>query len=328
MYGTYLEVTAENILSIVTPYDIYRHYISWFKVGRSILSPFSEEKRPSFWTKVIDNNMILFIDFARGYRGDCFKFVMCLRNCSYWQALEFINIDMGLQLGRPIDAENDVKWHFEMMKREKEVLHKSERMQINVLERSFQLHDLAYWYAYGADTHHLSLYKVKPISDFWIESWWQGVHKWAYYWPIVFDEIKIYQPFANSSKKWRSNTSNDWLQGEHQLPKTGKHLIIQSSMKDIIAVAKRYKLPSVAPNGEHGIIPKYKLDDYEKRFDYISVLYDSDKQGILAAERFNTDFGRNYNILILPNNDTSKDPSDFIFNGYQKQLDNFFKLNF
>jgi hypothetical protein len=325
MYGTYLEVTAENILSLVTPYDIYSHYIPWFKVGKSILSPFVTETRPSFWTKVVDNNQIIFIDFARGYRGDCFKFVMCLRNCTYWEALEYINTDLRLKLGRPLEDENDIRWHLDVMRSEKHVLPKSDRKNITVLERPFELHDLAYWYAYGANLHYLNLYDVNAISDFWIDDWWQGVHKWAYSWNTIPTEIKIYQPFANKSKKWRSNTSNDWLQGEKQLPKTGKHLLIQSSMKDIVCVANRYRLPSIAPNGEHGIIPKQKLDDFERRFDRISILYDNDLEGIKAAKNM-IDSGRQYTHLILPSVDGKpKDPSDFIFMGHHRTLDEYFK---
>jgi hypothetical protein len=323
MYGTYLEINENNILSLVTPFDIYRHYIPWFKLGSSILSPFVVESRPSFWTKVVDNNMIIFIDFARGYKGNCFKFVMHLKSCTYWEALDHINTDMGLKLGRPPSAEEDIRWHVDMIRKEKMFLEKSERKEIVVSQREFKLHDLAFWYAYGVDEHYLSVYRISAITDFWIEKWWQKAHQWAYSWFTVYPELKIYQPFASKNIKWRSNTSNDWLQGESQLPRYGKKLIIQSSMKDIMCVAKRYRFPSVAANGEHGIISDKKLKDYERRFDEIFVLYDNDEEGVKAALKFEE---RGYNILKLPNlSGKPKDPSDFVFQGYLKQLDNFFK---
>jgi hypothetical protein len=274
---------------------------------------------------VVDNNQIIFIDFARGYKGDCFAFVMRLFTCTYWEALERINRDLRLNLGTPLGNEADVRWHFEMMQSEKQQLEKSERSNIVYKERLFENYDLAYWYAYGSDIHYLSVYGISPISDYWIDSWWQGVSKHAYGWETLNSERKIYQPFVSKSKKWRSNTSNDYLQGERQLPRLGSSLLlIQSSMKDISCVAKRYRIPSIAPNGEHGIIPKRKLEQFESRFSRICVLMDNDSEGIKAAQKY---LDYNYEIIMLPQiSKNAKDPSDFIFNGYHKQLDETFKI--
>ena len=41
-------ITLEYILSKVTEYDIYAHYLGQFKVGMIYQSPFRKDKNPSF----------------------------------------------------------------------------------------------------------------------------------------------------------------------------------------------------------------------------------------------------------------------------------------
>lgn len=327
MYGTFRELTKENILELVTPFQIFRHYIPWFETGKSIKTPFKQESRPSFWTKVHPDGGIWFHDFGRGYTGDCFTLVRKLHgDCTFQEALMLINRDMNLGLGMSKESIVNLDEHLKRLREESFIPEETHSAVISYRVKPRTMIDYMYWGLHGTIPYMLDVYRIHSISAFWINGIRYRTDHLAYSWHTDVDKIKIYQPYNQGDFKWRSNTNNEHLQGERELPKKGRTLLIQSSLKDITCVASRYHIPGVAPNGEHGTIPKSKLEDYEQRFDRIAVLYDNDDEGIKAAHRVVDEY--NYEMLVLPKlSELTKDPSDFMFHGYVRQLNQFFKEN-
>jgi hypothetical protein len=322
MYGTYYEVTKTNILKRATPFEIVSHYIPWFVPGKSIKSPFIDEKRASFWSTVDEYGKIYFKDFGRGYSGDCFELVMLLRSCMFREALDHINNDLKLGLGASGEHHSDTTWQLKMMEREKKVASATPKMSIKYNERTILTHDYHFWSSYGMLPFYRKLFGIVPIDGFWIEGAYNKADKFAYAWHTE-NGVKIYQPFNDRGYKWRSNTNNESLQGEKYLPPKGRLLLFQSSLKDIGCVVSRYKIGGVGPNGEHGRIPLEKLENYERRFDRIGVMYDNDSEGIKAATKLHEE--RGYEMFILPHiAEGVVDPSDFVNRGYQTTLDLFF----
>lgn len=334
MYGTYFPLSKENILDRVSQYEIFKFYVPWFEPGRSIKTPFANENRPSFWTKVDYDGNIFFKDFGRGYTGDCFKLVMLLFGCDFHTALYKINEDIKLGLGTPNSKKINLNYadHQNLIQREKVIPEETEVANISYRTRDWQIHDIHFWISHGCSQHVVNLLGVNPIDAFWIGSKYYKADKYAYAWNTSNNRVKIYQPYNKSVGpnnehgylKWRSNTNNQALQGESILPSSGHILLFQSSLKDIACVKSLFNVPSVAPNGEHGIIPKEKRDDFENRFERIGVLYDNDEAGIKSATQICEE--SNYELFILPTVDLkTKDPSDFVHNGYLPVLRDFFR---
>jgi len=328
MYGTYRELTKEAILELITPYEIFSFYVKDFKPNKCIKTPFDSEKRSSFWSKVGTNGSIWFSDYGRGIEGDCFKLVQELFKCSFLESLMIINKDMKLGLGMSTfqNVVRTAEWYEQMKNRSKFIPEPSVGSIIGYTERPMDFHDLAYWLSYGFSEVMIEIYRIRAISEYFIDGFRYKADQYAYAWHTEPHLIKIYQPFNTYGFKWRSNTNNTFLQGESQLPNKGRILLIQSSLKDIGCVASRYHIPGVAPNGENGIIPRDKLDEFETRFDRIGILFDNDSSGIMAAQKMAAN--TRYEIFILPKIiPETKDPSDFIHYGYYKQLNSFFKFH-
>lgn len=326
MYGTYFPLSKENILSRVSQFEIFKFYMPWFEPGKSIKTPFTTENRPSFWTKVDFEGNIFFKDFGRGYRGDCFRFVMLLFGCDFHTALYKINQDLRLGLGPP--AENNINLnyadHQSLLQRDKLEADHTEMIYLSYRERPWENHDVHFWISHGCSMDNTIRLGAVPISGFWIGNRYHKADKYAYAWHTANGRVKIYQPYNKVGLKWRSNTNNQALQGEHLLPSSGRLLLFQSSLKDIGCVLTLFNVPSVAPNGEHGIIPKEKRKEYEERFDRIGVLYDNDQEGIKAATQMCDE--SDYELFILPTVDeATKDPSDFAAHGYRRVLIDFFR---
>jgi len=323
-YGTFCEVSKENILKRISPFEIMRFYVSWFEVGKSIRTPFKNEGHPSFWSAADSRGNIFFKDFGRGYHGDCFQLVMLLFNIPFYEALDKINIDMQLGLGPQSELNphsGDKKWQIDLLNRPQVVATETKPINITFRERPWTNLDTHFWISHGTHPEIKSRLAIVAISDFWLGNAWVKADKLAYAWQTANGRVKIYQPFNKYDMKWRSNTNNQALQGEHLLPEKGPLLLFQSSLKDIGAVLSRYGIPCIAPNGEHGIIPMDKRVDFEKRFDRIGVMYDTDEEGIKAAQKVCDE--SDYEMFVLPTIKNTKDPSDFMANGLVKTLDNF-----
>ena len=70
------DITLDWILSKVSEYDIYAHYIGQFKVGMIYNSPFRKDKNPSFGVYYSKRTkQLLFKDHGTGECGNVIKFV-------------------------------------------------------------------------------------------------------------------------------------------------------------------------------------------------------------------------------------------------------------
>ena len=67
-------ITLDWILSKVSEYDIYAHYLGQFKVGMIYNSPFRKDKNPSFGIYYSKRtNQLLFKDHGTGESGNVIK---------------------------------------------------------------------------------------------------------------------------------------------------------------------------------------------------------------------------------------------------------------
>jgi hypothetical protein len=126
---------------------------------------------------------------------------------------------------------------------------------------------------------------------------------------------KIYQP-KTLDKKFIKVT--DYVQGWEQLQKH-KVLIITSSLKDVMSIKSlKLQMDVIAPDSENTIIKEDIMEELDRRYKHIILLYDNDVPGIKAMEDFKAKYPF-VKLAILP---MSKDVSDSIKDFGPKEVRN------
>jgi 5S rRNA maturation endonuclease (ribonuclease M5) len=127
---------------------------------------------------------------------------------------------------------------------------------------------------------------------------------------------KIYQP-KTLDKKFIKVTN--YLQGIHQC--TGeKYLVITSSLKDVMSIKslKLKHIDVIAPDSENTIIKSEVMEDLQKKYKKIIVLFDYDEAGIKAMQSYKERYPF-IEMALLP---MSKDISDSIKDYGAKEVRN------
>ena len=87
----------DTILDKISEIEIFERYLGMnIKLGKAMVSPLRDEKNASFNIYQNETGSVYYKDFG-DERGDCFKFVMELFNCSFPDALKLIASDFGIE---------------------------------------------------------------------------------------------------------------------------------------------------------------------------------------------------------------------------------------
>jgi hypothetical protein len=118
---------------------------------------------------------------------------------------------------------------------------------------------------------------------------------------------KVYQP-KNLDKKFINIKS--YVQGVEQCKPAQKHLIITSSLKDVMSLKslKLSHLNIVAAASENSMLPSSDIECWYNEYENIIVMFDNDKAGIDAMEKYREKYSF-IKTALLP---LSKDISDSI----------------
>lgn len=284
---TYL--TKEKLFKYIEDYDVFAKYINQeIIVGKNIHSPFRTELRPSFGFFLGENNELCFHDFTLRLKGDCIKFVEILFNLTYYEALSKIAIDFGMKddfyvknlepLKISLNTANlPINLNTSKEKALSKVIYK---FSLGKKRRDWEPHDIIYWSDFGISLKTLKKYNVEPISHILFNNNPIKAEKYAYCFIEIKDGIetyKIYQPFSKDYK-WLSTHNESVWQGWNQLPKEAQHevLIITKSLKDVMSIDENTPYHAVALQCENVLPKKHVVEELQKRFYNIFILYDND----------------------------------------------------
>lgn len=233
-------LTVEHILSKVTPYDIYRYYLGFdFSCGKAYISPFRNEKTPSFGIKIMPDGGLVHKDFgaAEHNKGNCFDFVMQLYpGLSFHEAL--IKIDADMRLGIL-----GIEGYKEIIRGYRKDVLKPKPKIITPVIRPFTSYDLEYWKQYGhtkkdlersygdVTVHSISSYKIGKIR---VKS---RDEELAFGYRFGNTHWKIYKPYEDF--KWISTVPLDRAYGLENLD-PHYPAIIAKSFKDFSTLLKIY----------------------------------------------------------------------------------------
>lgn len=313
-------LNKENLFKKTTSYNIFRHYVGEFRLGKAISSPLREDKHPSFTINVNKATGEFFFDDKVLGGGDSINFIMRLYGINFREALLKIVKELGLA-DEFILSEEERKGKISDKKIEYKVdikkLIKDSEVEIDVKSRVWTKDDVYFWKKFGITRKTLEKYNVSPISYIFFKNKIVKADKFAY----VFREFKdykesltIYQPF-NKERKWiKTHDSSVWY-GWDQLPDTNKKLIITKSMKDVMSLVENTKYPSTGLQNEK-VLPKLGVIlELRGRFEDIFILYDNDfdkeqNWGRIAGKRLEDEFG--FIQIEIPDKYKCKDFSDLV----------------
>lgn len=299
------DITLDWILSRVTEYDIYAHYLGQFKVGMIYNSPFRKDKNPSFgifYSK--RTKQLLFKDHGTGDCGNVIKFV------SLYTGITNYN-DILLDIVDKLKITSDTK-----LVSSKQYIASTETV-IGVVRQDFTAEDINYWSQFNIHINTLKKFNVNSIKYYLCNGIVKGIYKkenpmYAY---KVYNNFKIYRPLADKYTKWRNNLGQYDIQGFKQLPKTGNLLIITKSLKDVMCLYEM-GISAISPASESTFIPDDVLDNLKKRFKHILICFDRDIAGIKYLRRISLKTG--LKPLLVHKKWKSKDISDAIkLNGFE-----------
>lgn len=291
------EKSVENLLSLITEYDIYKFYIGpEFCLGCNISSPLRVgDGNPSFSTFKGPKGL-KWKDFGTGKSGDFIEFMKEKFGLSYLEVLNKLYVDLD-----QIKSQAVPYYFFPGIQVKRE---------IKIKKRDFTKFDLDYWQSYGSNQQILKKYEVSGLKKYWLI---EGSKEMAftcikdnpvYSYHYGSNFYRLYAPF-DSNYKWRTNSGSEILQGWNQLPLEGEKVILSKSLKDIMCLFGQ-GYTACGPQSEHTIIPETTIANLMSRFKEVIVFFDNDRGGIEASKRYER---YNFKSVFLPSG--SKDISDY-----------------
>lgn len=300
------DITLDWILSKVSEYDIYAHYIGQFKVGMIYNSPFRKDKNPSFGVYYSKRTkQLLFKDHGTGECGNVIKFVQLYTGKTNYQ-------DILLDIVEKLKITNDTK-----LDSSKQYIPSQETV-IGIVRQPFTPTDINYWSQFHISEKTLKKFDVFSIKYYLCNGIVKGIYKdtnpmYAY---KVYNHFKVYRPLGDKYTKWRNNLEQDDVQGFKQLPKSGDICVITKSMKDVMCLYEM-DIPAISPASESTFISDNVLKAILKRFKRVLICFDRDVPGCKYLRKISLKTG--LNGMLMPKRFNAKDISDAIkANGFEK----------
>jgi hypothetical protein len=302
------QLTPEGVLNMISEYDVFRYYISdksW-KLNVPFLSPFRDERNPSF---LIGNRggRISFIDFSdTSLRGDCFTFVKQLHSLSSMdEVLRLIDKDFGLGISsKPV---NDYK---KIVSGYKQVEDLGKRYSlIQVVTRKFTNEELAYWNQYHQDLQDLKDNNVYSIKTLYFNKQKFPLKETDIRFGYFYDgHWKIYVPYTTNKRgKWLSNVPLTTVKGLENL-RPDKNTLICKSLKDYMVCRKVYPHVCHIQNESTAALSNEVVEFIKNNSKEVFYGGDSDIPGKKASFAITESFGFRH---INPPDDLLPEVKDF-----------------
>lgn len=286
---------------------VFEHYlkleVKLCGQDHKVKSPFSLDKTASFCIYFSKhNNRYMFKDFSTGKSGDGITLVQSLGRLT----------TRGEAAHKVITDYNQVTLNKEDFSLREFKIQEKYRVT-EFVKRSWTNLDQKFWMSFHIGSKLLEHYQVFPLQSYKMikeingdlkELIIEGSNYIYGYFRTDGILYKIYQPMTKDNKFIKVR---EYIQGTDQLLFKGKYLIINSSLKDIMAFTRLgYKeAESTAPDSENTLIPLHVMNSYKLKYKAICTLFDQDLTGIKAMNKYESVYGVKGALLPL-----SKDLSD------------------
>lgn len=274
------ELTSENVLKHISPYDIFRYYLGNFEIGEVFCNPMRKEKNPSMQVNMTHDGL-LFLDYGDSfYRGNCFHLVQKYYRCDYNKALEHIDNDFNLGIrNSKIEKSNIITWNAP-----KELKVTKLPPVIHIKTKKFNKDELKWWNLYYQDISDLKRENIHAPKEIWINGKRQTIKAsdliFCYFYPKI-GRWKIYTPTAEDKKlRWFSNVPFNYCDGLENI--NGCRIgYLEKSKKDSMVLQKALSTTCVAniqAENEYSISTE-ALEHFDKNCEIKVAVMDSDEVG-------------------------------------------------
>lgn len=311
-------LTKDKVKEKISDQQIYEFYLNKrIDFNTKYNSPYRDDKNPSLSFLVSQNGDILWRDWGDFFQEkseDVFNFVMTIKDCSFAEALEYINNDMGLGLSSLNSFIKDKKTIIKDIPKKREVEANNIEKLIEVQTQFFTVEDREYWKQYYIDLATLVKYNVSSIKYCWINGTLVRTYSRSnpvYSYKFITDKktyYKIYSPY-DKKRKWMTNATKDIIQGYDNLTFDSDLLIITKSLKDIM-VLNKLGYESISLQSEGVLIDLNFLSELKEKYKDIIIFYDNDLTGIAEAQKFSDK--HKLKVMYIPKKYDEKDISDYV----------------
>ena len=289
------ELSAEEILKKLTPYDLFRKYFGDFKINEVCYNHLRGERdgTPSF---VIGNRYgdLLMHDFSNpSFCGNAFQLIQQIYQCSYDEALKIIDKDFNLGI---LSGELGIEYKkiTSQYKQPEEVGKRYSLIQ--VVTRKFTEEELEWWakfYQTIDDLRREHIYSIKEVY----------LNKKRY--SIPDDELrfgyffleggfwKIYKPNSEKKNKWISNVPLITLEGKENI-KGCDIAFITKSRKDRLVLQRVYSCVCSTQNENLSSFSGEDIQFIKSNSRRQILMFDSDNAGVAASQEITQLFGFDY----------------------------------
>lgn len=276
-----VRLTPQAVLQKISEYDIFRYYMpdkNW-KINHVTLSPFRQERNPSF---VIGNKrgVLSFIDFGdTSKRGDCFTFVKLLFNLSTMDdVLKMIDRDFGLgflpgtSTGKYKVIQKEYKQPEDLGKR---------YSLIQVVTRKFTNEELAYWAQYYQSLDDLRAENIYSIKKLYLNRQLFPLKETELRFGYFYDgHWKIYRPYADKKSKWLPNNVPITTMDGKQNITNCDIAFINKSKKDYMVMKKVFPCSCAVQNEGIACFSNENVEFLKANSDRQILSFDSDETGV------------------------------------------------
>lgn len=302
------KISRELLLSKHSEEEYMTHYLGINTKYGLFNSPLRKDDNPTCSFYRDKRGVLIFKDFGTGFHGDFLNVVMEIFKVPYHRALNIVANDFGI-IDKPGYIKNEAKCIYDGSKVEQ-----TEQTIIQCEIKEYTEEELEWWGQYGITPKILKKFNVFSVKNVFLNgNYFCSSSKinpvYGYFFGIKdgIEQWKIYFPFK-TSYRFLLNTSV--IQGLKQIPKTGEHLVITKSMKDVMTL---YALgvPAIAPQAESVVLTRKQGASLSKRFELLITNGDWDR----AGQNFMIKSRKNYPTICLSFKDKKKhgkDISDFV----------------
>jgi len=291
-----MPINAERILEKVSEYDIFRYYMphSDWKPNIVTLSPFRNERNPSF---MIGNKhgRLTFIDFGdTSKRGTCFDFIKMLFHIQEYQdVLKLIDRDFGLGLTRDTNTQE----YKRIVAEYKQPVRMSKTYsKIQVITKKFTKEELAYWAQYQIDIEDLKANNVYSMSKVYLNKqlFPCGLDELRFGY-LYDDKWKIYRPYAKDKRsKWvPNNVPITAMDGKENI-KECDVAFINKSKKDYMVMKKLFPCSCAVQNEGMGCFSPENVEYIKSNSASQILSFDSDITGVENSQQITQLFDFDY----------------------------------
>lgn len=308
-------LNLDDLLSMVTDFDILYHYFGEVRFNEAVNSPLREDIHPSF-AFYVSECRVRYIDFSTGERGGIFDLLESFWGKSFNEVLHKIWNDLP-------DFSHTEKVH-NIIGRKNGSNYSSSPSLLECRIREWRDYDLEYWNSYGISLKWLKWAEVYPISHKIIfkdnNRYVFAADKYAYAY-VEHKEgkvtLKIYQPFNKNGFKWSNKHDRSVVSLWTKIPEYGDKVCICSSLKDALCLSANTGIPALSVQGEGYGMSNTAISELKRRYKEVFIALDGDKAGVEDSIKLQKETA--FKIIDCPLIDKAKDWSD-IYHFYGKEV--------